>query len=108
MPRYPIDDEDDEHTVPYDADEYADDPDDGDWVAGDEDELLGDDYDDGLDDEIVMVSCPACGADVIADVGKCPCCGEYLEPVVEGWQGRPWWWIALGLLGVIAVIMGSF
>ncbi len=105
MPRYPIDEDDDEHAAPYDADYENEFAEDGDWVAGEDDELV-DDYDE-LDDEILTVECPACGAEVIADVGKCPCCGEYLDEVPQGWQGKSWGWKAIGLLGILAVILTS-
>ena len=60
------------------------------------------------EDEFLLVVCPACGAEVIAEVGKCPSCGEYLiDHDRPGWAGRSWWWIALALAGVAAVIYTS-
>jgi hypothetical protein len=95
MPRDP-DDEDlvgEEWSPEYDSD----------YQEYDEEEIIEEDHD-GLEDEILTVECPACGAEVIADVGKCPCCGEYLADLDRVWTGRSWWWIALGLAGIGAVI----
>ena len=50
------------------------------------------------------VTCPACSADVYEDADQCPQCGEYLIADTRIWSGKPVWWIALGLLGILAVI----
>jgi len=49
--------------------------------------------------------CPACGYGVYEDVEKCPHCGEYVTLSVSIWQGKPLWWILLGLFGIIGVIL---
>jgi hypothetical protein len=53
-----------------------------------------------------LVPCPNCGAEVYEDAERCPVCGEY---VVHGsspaWQGKPGWYVALAVLGTIAVIV---
>lgn len=69
-----------------------------DWEYPDQDE-----FDD--DDDTATVTCAACGAEIYEDAPQCPVCGEYVT-ASRGthWEGRPVWWIALGLLGIIAVI----
>lgn len=71
-----------------------DDDSDGDW--GDDDDAPSE-----------TVRCPNCGADVYEDAEQCPGCGEY---IVRGggrpaWEGKPVWWIVLGVIGVIATIL---
>jgi hypothetical protein len=47
-----------------------------------------------------------CGMDVYEDAEKCPLCGEFFSRQPgEAWRGKPMWWIVLGLLGIIAVIL---
>ena len=61
-----------------------------------------DDSDDGMPG---TVACAACGTEIYEDAPQCPVCGEYVTALRGShWEGRPGWWIALGLLGVIAVI----
>ncbi len=47
--------------------------------------------------------CPACGAVVYEDPVQCPVCGEFVIPDTRVWSGKPTWWIALGVLGIIAL-----
>lgn len=62
-----------------------------------------DEFDD--DDETATVQCAACGAEMYDDAPQCPVCGEYVGALRGSlWEGRPGWWIALGLLGIIAVM----
>lgn len=79
----------------YEEDDEWDDYDD-DWSPGMDD-----------DDESYTVDCPECGAEVYEDAERCPSCGSYIILSSSGsvWQGRPAWWIILGLLGIIAVIL---
>lgn len=69
-----------------------------DWEYPDEDPV-------GEDDETVLIDCPRCGAEIYEDAVQCPICGEYVTRGSQAWTGRPNWWIALGLLGIIAVIV---
>ena len=62
------------------------------------------DVDDTDDDEQTVV-CPECGADVYEDADQCPACGMFLIHDTRVWSGRSTWWIVLGLLGIIAVIL---
>ena len=69
-----------------------------DWEFPDPDE-----FDD--DDGTRTITCADCGAEVYEDAPQCPICGEYISSSSGSlWQGRPGWWIVLGLLGIIAVI----
>ena len=55
-------------------------------------------------DETETIDCPACHQPVYDDAEQCPYCGDYITVSTSPWAGRPWWWIAIGLLGLIAVI----
>ena len=69
-----------------------------------DDEFDESEFDDG-DDSTETVPCSECGADVYEDAVQCPHCGSYIMAQTNVWAGRPGWWIALGLLGVLAVIL---
>ncbi len=83
---------------------WDDDPDD---VDDQDDEV--DFIDDDESSETVI--CPECGADVYEDADQCPVCGRFLIPDTHIWSGKPIWWIALGVLGIIALtavlVLGS-
>ena len=42
--------------------------------------------------------------DAGCDVEQCPYCGEYITRTSGVLAGRPWWWIAMGLMGTAAVV----
>ena len=49
--------------------------------------------------------CPSCGAAIYEDAEQCPACGDYVvfsDSAISGW---PWWFVALGLVGVVAVVL---
>ncbi len=56
------------------------------------------------DEEAQTLPCPHCRAEIYEDAEQCPYCGEYVTHSTSIWAGRPWWWIVLGLLGIVAVI----
>ena len=56
------------------------------------------------DDETAVVPCPICHMPVFEDAERCPSCGDYLVHRRSPWSERPWWWVALGLLGSGALI----
>lgn len=63
-------------------------------------------YDDAYDDdEVELLPCPNCGAEIDEDSVRCPVCGEYITFGSHVWDGRSWWWIALGLLGIAATML---
>lgn len=68
------------------------------WDAPDDDEYPEEDVDASTG------PCPNCGEEMIDDAEQCPHCGEYIVYNTGAWSGRPAWWIALGLLGILAVI----
>jgi hypothetical protein len=72
-----------------------------------DDRFDDDDTDDWDDAASETVACPACGAEVYAEAICCPACGEYVTHSTSLFAGRPWWWVALGVAGVIAVIVTS-
>ena len=50
-------------------------------------------------------ACPSCGAAIYEDAEQCAACGDYVvfsEPALSGW---PWWFVLLGLAGIVAVIL---
>jgi uncharacterized paraquat-inducible protein A len=76
----------------YDSDEYLDDYEDFD------DDITRD------DEEVDLVECPECGAEVYEDSVQCPVCGSYVTHSTSVWQGKSLQWVVLGLLGIVAVI----
>ncbi len=71
-----------------------------------DDEEYPDDYDADDDwDEVELLPCPNCGADIAEDSVRCPMCGEYVMWGSSVWEGKSWWWIVLGLLGIAATIL---
>jgi len=59
------------------------------------------------DDPADLVACPSCGAEIYEESVQCPICGDYVTRGVRSgslWEGRPIWWIVLGLIGIMAVI----
>jgi hypothetical protein len=59
-------------------------------------------FDDASDD---TEPCPECGADIYEDAEQCPHCGAYVTHSTSAWSGRPLWWIVLGVLGVVALVI---
>jgi hypothetical protein len=60
--------------------------------------------DDPGDDESDVMPCPSCGAEMYDDSERCPSCGDYVVHRKHVWHGRPWWWVVLGLAGILAVL----
>lgn len=78
------------------------------WFEEPGDELRDDEFpeeDEPDDDLSETVPCPQCGAEVYEDAVRCPACGAYITYPSSVWSGRPGWWILLGLLGILAVIL---
>ena len=74
-----------------------------------DDDFQDDEYDDVIDDSYSeVVVCPECGDDVYEDAEQCPLCGAYIVHQDSPWSKRPLWWVVLGLLGVISVIITLF
>jgi hypothetical protein len=65
-----------------------------------------DEEDDAADDSDTLetVECPECGREVYEELEQCPHCGQYITHDTRVWTGKPWWWIALALLGIVAVL----
>ncbi len=61
------------------------------------------DADLGDEESTDTVVCPECGADVYEDADQCPVCGMFVIPDTRIWSGKPLWWVALGVLGLIAL-----
>ena len=77
------------------------------WYDEPGDEPEEDQYpDDGDDDEQTeTVLCPRCGTELYEDADYCPNCQTYITVQPNAWSGRPFWWILLGLLGVLAAVL---
>jgi hypothetical protein len=69
----------------------------------DDREFPDEEFDDD-EDETVTRECPRCGVDVYEDAEQCPLCGAWISWDNRPWTGRSWWWVALGLAGVVALI----
>ena len=67
----------------------------------DDEDIDNDDY----DDETPTRECQRCGADVYEDAEQCPLCGAWLTTDTSPWTGRGWWWVALGILGIIMLLI---
>lgn len=62
--------------------------------------------DDNFEDQFSeLLPCPECGAEIYEDAEVCPACGYYIVHTHTIWAGRPIWWIILGLLGILAVML---
>lgn len=87
---------------------YGDDDDDFDSYADEDldiDESPDGEYDDYDEDEDDLTECPACGAEIHDLSEQCPVCGEYIVHSTDWRTGRPWWFLALGGLGILATIV---
>ncbi|WP_437187004.1 hypothetical protein SH668x_000378 [Planctomicrobium sp. SH668] len=73
-----------------------------------EDDDLDDDYPEDSEDH-GTIPCPSCGADIYEDAPQCPICGEYVTSTSRSaWDGKPLWYIIIGLAGIFAVIGSMF
>jgi len=64
------------------------------------------DPDDAFDSqESETAPCPLCGAEIYDDAVQCPACGQYVPADTSVWSGRPLWWILLGFLGIVLLIV---
>ena len=57
------------------------------------------------DDEVELLPCPSCGAEIYEDAEYCSICGEYIVFSTNTLDSWPPWAVALGFLGIIAVIL---
>lgn len=71
----------------------------------DSDPEFPDDWEEDGGETLTRV-CPHCSCDVYEDAEQCPLCGEWISRPLTAWEGRPTWWIILGLLGIGAVLFG--
>ena len=65
---------------------------DEDWTAGD-------------DDDTPLTRCPNCRAEVYREADSCPRCGEFLTGGSGPLDSKPKWFVVLGLLGILAVVL---
>ena len=50
--------------------------------------------------------CPSCGEAIYEDAVRCPFCGDYVSAGSASlFAGRSYWFIVLGILGIVAVIV---
>jgi hypothetical protein len=64
------------------------------------------DPDEGEDEDCSeTLACPCCGAAIYEDAEQCPACGEYVVPSSTPLARWPRWLIALGLAGIVAVVL---
>jgi len=81
-------------------DDYVEDYSEGEF---DDDDYYDDDHLDD-DDSAELLPCPDCGESIYEEAERCPYCGSYVVHSTGPWQGKTWWWIAIGAAGVVAVI----
>ncbi len=74
------------------------------WVHESDDGDDEDYLDDADDSPSETIRCSHCGAEIYEDAVQCPHCGSYVTADTNPWSGRSFWWIALGLLGIVALI----
>jgi hypothetical protein len=61
------------------------------------------------DEESISISCPECGGEVHEEADACPHCGYFLEETRDHpMLGKPWWFVVLGILGILATIFALF
>ena len=60
------------------------------------------DYSDDGDAE--TLPCPECGQPIYEEAEQCPHCGQYVSFSSHAFDHKPWWWMVLGLLGVLALL----
>ncbi|MDZ4819731.1 MAG: zinc ribbon domain-containing protein [Planctomycetota bacterium] len=75
------------------------------WSDDDLDEEEYPDEDSFSDDETATRECPRCGVDIYEDAEQCPLCGHWITPDTSPWSGRSGWWIVLGAVGTLALIL---
>ncbi len=57
-------------------------------------------------EESPTVTCPECGGEVYEEADCCPYCGFYLDAAsTHAFIGRPAWFVALGVIGILATIL---
>ncbi|MFQ5732738.1 MAG: zinc ribbon domain-containing protein [Planctomycetaceae bacterium] len=69
------------------------------------DDEFDEDGADSGDDPTPLVHCPNCGGEVYREADSCPHCGEFLIGEDGPLGGKPAWFVALGLLGIVAVLL---
>ena len=81
-----------------------------------DDELIHDDWSPEFDESdepdwpeddaaAETLPCPACGAEIYEEAQQCSVCGEYVLHDRSTLGGKPGWYLLLGVLGVIAVVV---
>lgn len=82
---------------------------DSDWLDDGIDELEAHEFpdeDEGYDElDAATLPCPSCGTEIDEEAVRCPHCGSYVTHTASIWSGRSAWWIVLGILGILAVIL---
>ncbi|MCA9076023.1 MAG: hypothetical protein KDA93_13430 [Planctomycetaceae bacterium] len=66
-----------------------------------------DDWTEESDDDqgVDVRPCPSCGVEIYEEAERCPHCGEYVVWSNSAFAGKPKWWVVLGIMGIIAVIV---
>lgn len=76
-----------------------------DWDDPDFDDDISDEWQ--SDDHVETLACPSCGEQIYEEAQQCPHCGQYVTPSSSPLLGRPWWFVVLGILGIIAFVVYS-
>jgi hypothetical protein len=56
------------------------------------------------EDDLPLVPCPYCRAEIVEDAEQCPYCGHYISAEDAPRQGKSWVWIVLMVLALLAAV----
>jgi hypothetical protein len=75
-----------------------------DW---DDEDAEGDGWDGGSEEDEATIPCPYCHRDIYENSIRCPYCEQYLSDE-DVPPGRKPWWIIVGILLCLAVLLSWF
>ena len=70
-----------------------------------DDDLEDHEFPEEDDDDGDLLPCPNCRQLIFDDVPQCHYCGEYITHSSSPFAGRPSWWIGIGILGIVSVVL---
>ena len=70
-----------------------------------EDDLDEHEYPDEDDVDGDLLPCPHCKELIYDDAPQCLYCGQYVTHTTSPFSGRPSWWVAIGVFGIVSVLL---